>query len=123
MVAGGVVTRRGGRAGILRVTLTPIVQDVPFVGGVSLSWLEMPMVDFDVRGLGGADLMSMPAVADWIMTSLVQGYIANMVPPSPPFPSMLCAAAASAAPSLLLRSRVCGRGSKITSRAYPKSLI
>lgn len=64
---------------MLRVTLTPIVQDIPFVGGVSLSWLEMPMVDFDVRGLGGADLMSMPAVAEWIMTSLVQGYIANMV--------------------------------------------
>eukprot|EP00208_Stichococcus_sp_RCC1054_P005462 CAMPEP_0206148526 /NCGR_PEP_ID=MMETSP1473-20131121/36862_1 /ASSEMBLY_ACC=CAM_ASM_001109 /TAXON_ID=1461547 /ORGANISM="Stichococcus sp, Strain RCC1054" /LENGTH=511 /DNA_ID=CAMNT_0053545887 /DNA_START=207 /DNA_END=1739 /DNA_ORIENTATION=- len=68
-------------AGMLRVTLTPIVQDIPFVGGVSLSWLEMPMVDFDVRGLGGADLMSMPAVAEWIMTSLVQGYIANMVWP------------------------------------------
>lgn len=70
-------------AGMLRVTLTPIMQvinhtqdsithahqraqphtvcrvfaihyvrhlqDVPFVGGVSLSWLEMPMIDFDVR--------------------------------------------------------------------------
>lgn len=25
------------------------LQDVPFVGGVSLSWLEMPMIDFDIK--------------------------------------------------------------------------
>ena len=34
---------------MLRGTLTPIIQDVPFVGGISLSWLEMPMIDFDVK--------------------------------------------------------------------------
>lgn len=64
---------------MLRVTLTPIVQAAPFVGGMSLSWLETPMIDFDVRGLGGADLMSLPAVADWIMSSVVSGYVAGMV--------------------------------------------
>lgn len=68
-------------AGMLRVTLTPIVQNAPFVGGMTMSWLETPMIDFDVRGLGGADLMSMPAVADWIMASVVSRYVAGMVWP------------------------------------------
>lgn len=32
-----------------------------------------------IRGVGGTDVMSMPAVADWIMQSLVQGYLMSMV--------------------------------------------
>lgn len=68
-------------AGMLRVTLTPVVQSAPFVGGMSISWLQTPMIDFDVRGLGGADLMSLPAVADWIMSSIVSAHLAHMVWP------------------------------------------
>lgn len=36
-------------AGMLRVVLSPIEEELPFVTGVTLSLLERPYLDFDVR--------------------------------------------------------------------------
>lgn len=34
---------------VLRVTLAPILDDLPFVGAVGLSILDQPYLDFDLR--------------------------------------------------------------------------
>ena len=34
---------------VLRVTLAPVLDDLPFVGGVGLSILDQPYLDFDLR--------------------------------------------------------------------------
>ena len=34
---------------VIRVTLSPVLHDVPFVGSVSFCFLDMPYLDFDLR--------------------------------------------------------------------------
>ncbi len=34
---------------ILRVCLAPVLDDLPFVGGISLSLMAQPFIDFDLR--------------------------------------------------------------------------
>ncbi len=36
-------------AAILRVTLSPVLHDAPFVGAFSFCFLDMPYLDFDLR--------------------------------------------------------------------------
>ena len=36
-------------AAIVRVTLSPVLHDAPFVGGFSFCFLDMPYLDFDLR--------------------------------------------------------------------------
>jgi len=36
-------------SGMLRVVLSPIEEELPFVTGITLSLLERPYLDFDVR--------------------------------------------------------------------------
>ena len=38
-------------AAIVRVTLSPVLHDAPFVGGFSFCFLDMPYLDFDLRYL------------------------------------------------------------------------
>lgn len=34
---------------ILRVSLSPVLDDLPFIGGISLSLMAQPCIDFDLR--------------------------------------------------------------------------
>ena len=39
---------------VLRVTLAPILDDLPFVGAIGLSILDQPYLDFDLRSVSQA---------------------------------------------------------------------
>lgn len=56
----------------LRLGLGPLLDDLPVLGGVYFSVLDEPVIDFDVRVLGGPDLMSLPALAAWIQAAIAQ---------------------------------------------------
>ena len=48
---------------VLRVSLAPVLDDLPFIGGIGLSILDQPYLDFDLRSglvpsLGGILLVS-----------------------------------------------------------------
>jgi hypothetical protein len=47
-----------------RVTLSPLVDTLPCIGGVTLSLLDVPHVDFKLRLFNGPDLMAFPGVQD-----------------------------------------------------------
>lgn len=34
---------------IMRVSLSPVLDDLPFIGGISLSLMAQPYIDFDLR--------------------------------------------------------------------------
>ena len=34
---------------VLRVTMSPVLDDLPFIGGVALSFMTQPYLDFDLR--------------------------------------------------------------------------
>lgn len=53
-------------AGILRVVISPIREEPPFITRLTLSLLKKPYVDFNLRALGGPDLMALPAVSTWL---------------------------------------------------------
>jgi len=47
---------------LARMTLYPLVEQLPCVGGVTLSLLEQPTVDFDLRILDSPDLLALPPI-------------------------------------------------------------
>ena len=47
---------------LARMTLYPLVEQLPCVGGVTISFLEQPMVDLDLHVLDGPDLFSLPPI-------------------------------------------------------------
>ena len=56
-------------AGIVRVILSPIERELPFLSGVTLALVERPYMDFDIRVLGG-DVLSLPALGRWLRSSV-----------------------------------------------------
>jgi Ca2+-dependent lipid-binding protein len=38
---------------IMRVSLSPVLDDLPFIGGVALSFMTQPYLDFDLRCTAG----------------------------------------------------------------------
>ncbi|KAL4437443.1 hypothetical protein ABPG75_004582 [Micractinium tetrahymenae] len=56
-------------SGMLRIVLSPIEEELPFVTGITLSLLDRPYLDFDIRVLGG-DVMSLPALGSWLRSSV-----------------------------------------------------
>ena len=38
-------------SGLMRLALEPLLPDLPFIGGCSISFLSMPELDFDIRYL------------------------------------------------------------------------
>ena len=44
------------------MTLYPLVEQLPCVGGVTLSLLEQPTVDFDLHILDSPDLLALPPI-------------------------------------------------------------
>lgn len=63
---------------VLRVSLAPVLDDLPFVGAVGLSILDQPYLDFDLRFVNGVDIMSIPALATWLRSSLMDVFIGEM---------------------------------------------
>lgn len=49
---------------LARVTLTPLVDTIPCIGGVTISLLEVPHVDFKARLFNGPDVMAFPGVKE-----------------------------------------------------------
>jgi Ca2+-dependent lipid-binding protein len=47
-----------------RVTLCPLVDTFPCIGGVTLSLLDVPHFDFKLRLFGGPDVMAFPGVKE-----------------------------------------------------------
>ncbi|KAK9843062.1 hypothetical protein WJX74_006435 [Apatococcus lobatus] len=68
-------------SGLMRLALEPLLPDLPFIGGCSISFLSMPKLDFDIRVVGGADLMSVPALSSWIRSSVLQGFFDGLIWP------------------------------------------
>jgi len=58
--------------GHLRITLAPLLNDAPLVGGVKLSFLDEPKISFDPDGI--AKIVDLPGVS-----SLVKKVIANQI--------------------------------------------
>jgi hypothetical protein len=56
-------------SGILRLTLNPI-EDPPFLRRIGFSLLGRPQLDFDLRVLGGPDLMSLPSLSSWVKAAV-----------------------------------------------------
>ncbi|KAK9806549.1 hypothetical protein WJX73_010111 [Symbiochloris irregularis] len=66
---------------VLRVSLAPVLDDLPFIGGVGLSILDQPYLDFDLRLVNGPDLLSIPALASWLRASLMDVFVGQMLWP------------------------------------------
>lgn len=47
---------------LARITLKPLVETLPCVGGVKFSLLEEPIVDFDLNVLGSPDILALPII-------------------------------------------------------------
>ncbi|KAK9865054.1 hypothetical protein WJX84_012217 [Apatococcus fuscideae] len=68
--------------GLMRLALEPLLPDLPFIGGCSVSFLKMPDFDFDLKLAGGrADVMSIPALSSWIKSSVLQGFFDGLIWP------------------------------------------
>jgi Ca2+-dependent lipid-binding protein len=63
----------------LRLVLGPVLEELPLLKGLSVSVLDEPIIEFDVRVLGGPDLMSLPALASWIQAALAQQITSAML--------------------------------------------
>uniref|UniRef100_A0A7R9V5U8 C2 domain-containing protein n=1 Tax=Chlamydomonas euryale TaxID=1486919 RepID=A0A7R9V5U8_9CHLO len=54
----------------VRITLKPLVEVIPCVGGVAISLLRVPHVDFKLSIIGGVDLMALPVIKDGVRLAL-----------------------------------------------------
>ncbi|XP_044743931.1 extended synaptotagmin-2-A isoform X2 [Chrysoperla carnea] len=66
--------------GMLRVVMTPLITQVPLVGGVQLFFLNNPTIDFDLVGI--ADVLDMPGLGDMLRRIIVEQVAAMMVLPN-----------------------------------------
>ncbi|CAL8462063.1 g1594 [Coccomyxa elongata] len=66
---------------IMRVSLSPVLDDLPFIGGISLSLMAQPYIDFDLRLVAGPDIMSVPALSSYLQASLMEVFIDQMIWP------------------------------------------
>ena len=55
---------------LARVTVKPLVERLPCVGGLSLTLMETPHVDFDLRVADSPDLLALPGIPLAITTAL-----------------------------------------------------
>ncbi len=44
---------------VLRVTMSPVLDDLPFIGGVALSFITQPYLDFDLRYIHLTDVLAL----------------------------------------------------------------
>lgn len=55
---------------VVRVTLSPVLHDAPFVGSVSFCFLDMPYLDFDLRS-AAARVQTKPQAKSQVLRSVV----------------------------------------------------
>ncbi|MEW5313511.1 MAG: hypothetical protein WDW38_005074 [Sanguina aurantia] len=63
---------------LARVTLRPLVETLPCLGGVTFTLLEVPFVDFSLKIIQGVDLLSLPLVPQAIsyaVQSAIHDYV------------------------------------------------
>lgn len=68
-------------SGVFRLILDPIIEDPPFIKHITLYLLEKPFLDFDLRLIGGPDLMSLPALSGWLSSAIHRLAVARIVYP------------------------------------------
>jgi hypothetical protein len=56
---------------MVRLVFTPIIEDPPFFQRMTVSLLHKPLIDFNVKVLGGPDIMSLPAISSWLHSALI----------------------------------------------------
>jgi hypothetical protein len=66
---------------LLRVTV-PVSEDPPYVRRIALCLLDRPYLDFDLRALGAADIMSLPAVSGWLRSTVGALALDRLVAPA-----------------------------------------
>lgn len=56
---------------MVRLVFSPIIDEPPFLQRMTVSLLNRPLIDFNLRVLGGPDIMSLPAISSWLNTAIV----------------------------------------------------
>ena len=56
---------------MVRLVLSPIIEDPPFLQRMTVSLLNTPLIDFNLRVLGGPDVMSLPAISSWLHAAIL----------------------------------------------------
>ena len=64
-------------SGRLRITLKPLIAELPCFGALEISLVSRPDIDFDLKVLGG-DLLSIPGLGTWIH-SFVEEVLADLL--------------------------------------------
>ena len=56
---------------MVRLVFSPIIEDPPFLQRMTVSLLNKPLIDFNLRVLGGPDIMSLPAISSWLHAAIL----------------------------------------------------
>lgn len=56
---------------MVRLVFSPIIEDPPFLQRMTVSLLNKPLIDFNLRALGGPDIMSLPAISSWLHAAIL----------------------------------------------------
>ena len=56
---------------MVRLVFSPIIEDPPFLQRMTVSLLNRPLIDFNLRALGGPDIMSLPAISSWLHAAIL----------------------------------------------------
>ncbi len=57
---------------IMRVSLSPVLDDLPFIGGISLSLMAQPYIDFDLRHWAAPPVsVVLLRALTWLLGSLI----------------------------------------------------
>jgi len=56
---------------MVRLVFSPIIEDPPFLQRMTVSLLNRPLIDFNLRALGGPDIMSLPAISTWLHAAIL----------------------------------------------------
>ncbi|GAX84222.1 hypothetical protein CEUSTIGMA_g11645.t1 [Chlamydomonas eustigma] len=101
-----------------RVTLKPLIDVIPFFGGVSISLLKVPHVDFKLSLMRGIDIMALPLIKDGVRMVLKYVLESMLIIPNhltiPLFPNFGVPPAAKGALNVkLLRVRGIHKGDSV----------
>lgn len=61
---------------LARIILAPLVEQVPVVGGATISLLDIPHVDAKFRAFGGVDMMALPGIRELVRWAVKVGVAA-----------------------------------------------
>jgi Synaptotagmin-like mitochondrial-lipid-binding domain/C2 domain len=67
-------------SGTLRIMLEPLMKSLPGFGAISISFVQKPILDFDLSALK-VNIMNLPGVSTWVSDAIKDGISASMVWP------------------------------------------